>query len=63
MSSFLLYLISVFTDLEPSESAVVTVQHQHGQRGELSSSVPAVTAVNQHRIPTGNLVCHLDGSG
>lgn len=51
------------TDLEAPEGPVVTVQHKHRQRGELSCSVPAVTAVDQHGIPTGHLVGHLDGSG
>lgn len=36
------------TDLESSEGAVVAVQQQHGQRGELGRSVPAVAAVNHH---------------
>lgn len=35
-------------DLESSESAVVAVQQQHGQRGELRRSIPAVAAVNHH---------------
>ena len=46
--------------LEPSESAVVAVQHQHGQRGELSRSVPAVTAVDHHRrLPGLQLISYL----
>lgn len=47
-------------DLEASEGAVVAVQQQHGQRGELSRSIPAVAAVNHHWMSTGNFISHLD---
>lgn len=47
-------------DLEPFEGAVVAVQQQHGQRGELSRSIPAIAAVNHHWMSTGNFISHLD---
>jgi len=34
--------------LKASYGSVVRVQHYQGQRGQLSSSVPAVTAMNHH---------------
>lgn len=49
-------------NLESSEGAEVAVQHQHGQRGELSGTVPAVAAVDHHRVPTAHFICYLDGS-
>ena len=50
------------TNLEPSQRAVVAVQHEHGQGAELSGAVPAVTTMQHHRLPTGHLVCYPDGS-
>ena len=47
--------------LEAPEGAVVAVQHQHRQGGELGRAVPAVTAVHHHRVARGHLICHLDG--
>ena len=42
----------LYEDLEAPERAVVAVQHQHGQRGELGCAVPAVAAVDHHwRLP------------
>lgn len=50
------------SNLEAPKGAVVAVQHQHGQGGELSRAVPAVAAVDHHRVAIGDLVGHLDGS-
>ena len=36
-------------DLQPPDGAVVGVQEQHGQAGQLGGAVPPVTAVHQHR--------------
>lgn len=38
----------------------MTVQHEHGERRQLSRSIPAVAAVHHHRVPAGHFVCHLD---
>lgn len=44
--------------LEAANGAVVTVQHEHGQGGELARTVPAVAAVHHHRgFPRLYLVC------
>lgn len=43
---------------ETPNGAVITVQHEHGQGGELARPVPAVTAVHHHRgFPWLHLVC------
>lgn len=34
--------------LEAANGAVVTVQHEHGQGGELACAVPTVAAVHHH---------------
>lgn len=34
--------------LEAANGAVVTVQHEHGQRGELACAVPAIATVHHH---------------
>ena len=45
--------------LKAGEGAVVTVQQQHGQTGQLGGPVPAVTAVHHHAGPVhGDLVRH-----
>ena len=36
--------------LEAAQSAIVSVEHEHGERGELSGAVPAVRAVHEHRL-------------
>lgn len=44
--------------LEATNGAVVAVQHEHGQGGELARAVPAVAAVHHHRcFPGLHLVC------
>lgn len=48
--------------LEAPECAVVRVQHQHGQGGELSRAVPAVTAVHHHRAARAHFICYLNCS-
>lgn len=57
------YPLLLHQDFKAFHGSVVAVEHEHGQRGELSRAVPAVAAVNQHRAPARrHLVCHLDGS-
>ena len=46
----------LYQDHEPSEGPVVTVQHQHGQGGQLAGPVPSITAVDNH---TGPVDTHL----
>lgn len=50
--------------LEASERAEVRVQHEHGQRGELSRAVPAIAAVHHHwRLTRLNSVCDANRTG
>lgn len=42
--------------LEPSQGAVVGIQHKHRERGQLRGAVPTVRAVDQDR---GLVVLHL----
>lgn len=45
-------------DFKAANGSVVTVQHQHGQGGELARSVPTIAAVHHHRrFPRLHLVC------
>lgn len=49
--------------LEPANGAVVTVQHEHGQGGELGGAVPTVATVDHHRcFPRLHLVCNPQSS-
>lgn len=44
--------------LKSTNGAVITVQHDHGQGGELACPVPAIAAVHHHRgLPRLHLVC------
>lgn len=44
--------------LKAANGSVVTVQHEHGQGGELARSVPTVATVHHHRgFPGLHLVC------
>ena len=45
------------TDHEPGEGPVVAVQEEHGERGQLTGAVPAITTVNNH---TGAVNAHLE---
>lgn len=45
-------------NLKTTNGAVIAVQHEHGQGGELAGPVPAVAAVHHHRgFPRLHLVC------
>lgn len=45
--------------LKSTNGAVITVQHEHGQRRELARPVPAIAAVHHHRgLPRLHLVCN-----
>ena len=49
---------------EAADGAVVTVQHEHGQGGELGCAVPAVAAVDHHWcFPRLHLICNPQSSG
>ena len=51
------------TYLKSSDSSVVRVQHEHGQSSELSSPVPAVSAVDNDRgLVLLNQLCYPHGS-
>ena len=41
-------MLEIVPHLKSSESAKVWVKEDHGEGGQLSSSIPAITAVNQH---------------
>lgn len=44
--------------LKSTNGAVIPVQHEHGQGGELARPVPAIAAVHHHRgLPRLHLVC------
>ena len=45
-------MLEIVPHLKSCESAKVWVKEDHGEGGQLSSSIPAITAVNQHRCLT-----------
>ena len=45
-------MLEIVRHLKSFESAKVWVKEDHGEGGQLSSSIPAITAVNQHRCLT-----------
>lgn len=49
--------------LKAPDGAVVAIQHEQGQRGQLGCAVPAVAAVNHHRcLPRLHFVSNPKGS-